>query len=50
MKVKKLDKVLLSKNFFEKTKKEQQGISLSKNTVNNFKQVFEKIEAIFGEK
>lgn len=44
------DKVLLSKNFFEKVKKEQQGISLSENTVNNFKQVFEKIEAIFGEK
>jgi len=43
IKNKKYDKVLLSKNFFEKVEKNQTEIKLSHDTINAFKQVFNKI-------
>lgn len=49
LKTNNLDKTLLAKKFFEKVKNGNQKINLSSDTVNNFEQVFEKINAIFRE-
>jgi fatty acid-binding protein DegV len=43
IKDKKYDKVLLSKKFFEKVEENQTEIKLSQDTINAFKQVFNKI-------
>jgi len=43
IKNKKYDKVLLSKKFFEKVEENQTEIKLSQDTINAFKQVFNKI-------
>jgi len=43
IKNKKFDKVLLSKKFFEKVEENQTEIKLSQDTINAFKQVFNKI-------
>ena len=43
-----LDKVLLAKKFFEKTKKAEKEIELSDTTLDNFRQVFEKIDREFN--
>jgi len=48
LKDKKLDKVLLAKKFFEEVKKNKAGVSLSSETINAFKELFEKISAGFG--
>lgn len=48
LKTNRLDKTLLARKFFEKIKNDYQEISLSPDTVNNFKQVFEKIDTVFG--
>ena len=49
LKTNSLDKTLLAKKFFEKVKNGNQKVNLSSDTVNNFEQVFERINAIFGE-
>lgn len=49
LKTNSLDKTLLAKKFFEKVKNGNQEVNLSSDTVNNFEQVFERINAIFGE-
>ena len=49
LKINKLDKALLAKKFFEKSKDNKQKIDLSPDTINNFKRVFERIDAIFRE-
>ena len=48
LKTNSLDKTLLAKKFFEKVKNGNQKINLSSDTVNNFEQVFERINATFG--
>jgi len=47
LKDKKLDKVLLAKKFFEKVKEDKSKIKLSPDTIDSFKQVFDKIVAGF---
>lgn len=47
LKDEKLDKVLLSKKFLEQVKKDRKKINLSKETVNTFKGLFEKISSGF---
>lgn len=42
----KLDKVLLSKSFFEKTKSGGTKIPLSKETLDNFRRVFNEIGSL----
>ena len=49
MKANKLDKVLLSKKFFEKAKDSKSKIELSESTVDSFKKVFKKIDKVFQE-
>ena len=49
MKANKLDKVLLSKKFFEKVKDSKSKIELSESTVDSFKKVFKKIDKVFQE-
>jgi predicted ATP-dependent endonuclease of OLD family len=44
------DKVLLSKKFFEKVKSDKSKIALSKNTVNNFTEIFDRIVRSFKKK
>ena len=49
LKTNKLDKVLLSKKFFEKVKDSKSEIELSESTVDSFKKVFKKIDKVFQE-
>ncbi|MDD5627412.1 MAG: AAA family ATPase [Patescibacteria group bacterium] len=43
-----IDKVLLAKKFLDQVKKDKSKIKLSKNTINNFKMIFEKIGEYFN--
>ena len=47
LKNKKLDKVLLAKKFFEKMKDDKSNIKLSKETIEAFREVFQKINEGF---
>ena len=47
LKENKLDKVLLAKKFYEKVKTDKSGIKLSKETIEAFREVFDKINTGF---
>ena len=47
LKENRLDKVLLAKTFFEKMKDDKSNIKLSKETIEAFKEVFDKINTGF---